>query len=46
MADDIIALFEFEQTMGDLPKIADEKHYKLVPSEDLSDEELKSYGLR
>jgi len=31
MADDIIALFEFEQTMGDLPKIADEKHYKLVP---------------
>lgn len=46
MADDIIALFAFEQPMGDLPKIADEKHYKLVPSEELSDDELSSYGLR
>jgi hypothetical protein len=46
MADDIIALFAFEQLMGDLPTIADERHYKLVPSDGLSDEELASYSLR
>jgi SAM-dependent methyltransferase len=46
MAEDVIALFAFEQPRGDLPKIDDEKHYKLVPSEDLSDDELASYGLR
>ena len=46
MADDVIALFAFEQVGGDLPRIAEERHYKLVPSEDLSNEELAAYGLR
>jgi hypothetical protein len=46
MADGTIALFSFEQPMGDLPKIELEKHYKLVPSDDLTDSELAAYGLR
>ncbi|MGA2131018.1 MAG: hypothetical protein ABSH50_01775 [Bryobacteraceae bacterium] len=44
MADDIY-LLAFEQLMGDLPTVADEKHYKLVPSDGLSDDEIASYGL-
>jgi len=46
MDEGVIALFAFEQPTGDLPKIMDEKHYKLVPSDSLSDDELASYGLR
>lgn len=46
MAEKVIALFSFEQTTGDLPKVQAEKHYKLVPGEHLTDEELTSYGLR
>jgi hypothetical protein len=46
MADDVIALFSFEQATGDLPRVQAEKHYKLVPSDDLTDAELQSYGLR
>ena len=46
MADGTIALFSFEQPKGDLPKIELEKHYKLVPSDDLADSELAAYGLR
>ncbi len=46
MADNVIALFSFEQATGDLPKVEAEKHYKLAPSEDLTDAELESYRLR
>lgn len=46
MAGGVIALFAFEQSKGELPKIELEKHYKLVPSEELSEEDLQSYGLR
>jgi hypothetical protein len=46
MSDDVIALFSFEQQNGELPKIQAEKHYKLIPSDDLTDAEVKSYGLR
>lgn len=46
MEDDLIALFEFEE--GDKLEIAisGEKHYRLVPPEQLSDEELRSYQNR
>lgn len=46
MTGGVIALFAFEQSKGELPKIELEKHYKLIPSEELSEEELQSYGLR
>jgi hypothetical protein len=44
MADDAIALFEFEY--GDDIKMVSEKHYKLVKSKDLSVDDLKSYQER
>lgn len=40
--DDLIALFEFERSEGTI-SIKDEKHYRLVPNDDLSDEEIKAY---
>ncbi|MCI0417436.1 endonuclease [bacterium] len=40
---DLIALFGFEKKKGALPKIALEKHYHLVPSSKLSDDEIKEY---
>jgi len=43
--DDLIALFEFEQT-SDGVKVSAEKHYRLVKPEDLSQEELDSYRVR
>lgn len=46
MAEDLIALFSFEESAGDLPKLQAERHYKLVPSEDLTDAELASYRIR
>lgn len=46
MAENVIALFSFEESAGDLPKVQTEKHYKLVPSEDLTDAELATYRLR
>jgi hypothetical protein len=45
MAGDLIALFEFEQA-GDGIKMSTEKHYRLIRSEELSQEELDGYGLR
>ena len=39
MADDVIALFEFEQD-GDDIRIAAEKHYQLVPPDAVTDEDL------
>jgi DNA modification methylase len=40
--DDLIALFEFERSEGTL-SIKEEKHYRLVPNDDLSDDEIKAY---
>jgi len=41
----IIALFEFEQTDG-TARISAEKHYKLVPPEEVTTEDLESYRQR
>jgi hypothetical protein len=42
MADDVIALFEFEDNAGDI-RIALEKHYKLVATDQLTPEDLERY---
>jgi hypothetical protein len=45
MADDLIALFEFEQSKDEIV-ITAEKHYRLVPPEEISREELIAYSRR
>jgi hypothetical protein len=45
MEDNLIALFEFEQTKDGI-KVSSEKHYRLVRSDELSPEELQSYFVR
>lgn len=45
MADDVIALFEYEQD-GDDIRIAAEKHYQLVPPDTVTDEDLMAYQRR
>jgi hypothetical protein len=45
MQDDVIALFEFEQGDADLV-IASEKHYKLVPPEEVTEADLAAYRKR
>lgn len=45
MPDDIIALFEFEILDGEVRKAA-ERHYKLVPPDDLTLEEIRHYRTR
>jgi hypothetical protein len=45
MGDGIIALFEFEQADGTV-SISAEKHYKLVPPEEVTKEDLESYRQR
>ena len=45
MQDGVIALFEFEQT-DDGVKIAAEKHYRLVPPEEVTDDDLRNYRKR
>lgn len=42
MADDLIALFEFEQSQDEM-MIASEKHYRLVLGEDMTSEDLATY---
>ena len=42
---DIIVLFEFEEN-GDKVSIVSEKHYKLVPSEEVTADDLKTYLTR
>jgi hypothetical protein len=42
MQDDVIALFEFEQNDHGVA-ISSEKHYKLVPPEELTEEDVKFY---
>lgn len=44
MARDIIALFSFEWDGRDAITIADERHYRLVSAEDLTDAELAEYA--
>jgi len=43
--DDLIALFEFVQTSAGI-RVAAEKHYRLVPPNELLPEELESYKIR
>ena len=45
MADDIIALFELAMR-GDDVKIAEERHYQLVPADSIQAEDLKTYATR
>lgn len=45
MADDLIALFEFEESEEHV-RIVTEKHYRLVDPENLSPEELEAYRRR
>ncbi|MBI2512023.1 MAG: endonuclease [Opitutae bacterium] len=45
MADDLIALFELTVEDGTI-KIVDEAHYRLVPAEQISSDDLAAYGLR
>jgi hypothetical protein len=45
MGDDLIALFEFEQTTDGV-KLVIEKHYRLVKPEDISQAELENYRIR
>ena len=42
MTDDIIAIMEFGIDDGEVKKVA-EKHYKLVPPDNISEEDLKKY---
>lgn len=42
MADDVIAMFTFQVTKEE-PAILEEKHYRLVPQEELSEDELLAY---
>jgi hypothetical protein len=45
LADNRIVLFEFEQSKEDI-RVSAEKHYRLVPPEELSEEELRNYRKR
>jgi hypothetical protein len=45
MANDVIALFELA-TEEDVVKVVEEKHYKLVPYDQIGAEELKAYAER
>jgi hypothetical protein len=45
MADGVIAMFELTMQDGQI-RVVDEKHYKLVPSAQITTEELQSYGER
>ena len=42
MAEDLIAMFELTQEDGEV-RVVDEKHYRLVPSDQISPSDLKSY---
>ncbi|MEQ1844006.1 MAG: endonuclease [Nitrospira sp.] len=45
IADDLIAMFELALENGDV-RIVDERHYKLVPSDQISAVDLKAYSAR
>jgi hypothetical protein len=46
MAEDVIALFELQIDTDNELKIVHEKHYKLVPPDEVTDEDLKTYRQR
>jgi hypothetical protein len=43
MADDLIALFELRLEDGQV-KVANEEHYRLVPAEDITPDNLRAYA--
>ncbi|MGH9344396.1 MAG: endonuclease [Terriglobia bacterium] len=45
MLDDVIALFEFESTAQGI-SVAFERHYKLVPPDDVTEDDLRAYRQR
>ncbi len=45
MSDDLIALFEFELNRSQI-SIVSEKHYRLVPSDEVTTEDLQQYRIR
>lgn len=45
MADDLIAMFELTRENDEI-KVVEEKHYRLVPSDQISASDLKAYNLR
>jgi hypothetical protein len=45
MADDVIALFELTLDGEDV-KLVEEKHYRLVPADQIGAEDLRSYANR
>lgn len=45
MADDVIALFEFE-LQDDEVRIVSERHYQLVDPDSMTSEDLQQYRLR
>jgi hypothetical protein len=45
LREEVIALFELENAEGGI-RIASEKHYKLVPPEEVTEEDLKNYRIR
>jgi len=45
MADDLIAMFELTQE-GDEIKVVEEKHYRLVPADQIGPSDLRTYGAR
>ena len=45
MAEDLIAMFELTQEDGEV-RVVEEKHYRLVPSDQISPADLKAYGRR
>jgi hypothetical protein len=45
MQDDVIALFEFERSKNEI-RVVSEKHYRLVPGEEVTEADLKCYRQR
>ena len=45
MADDVIALFELTLEGRDV-KVVEERHYRLVPAEDIGEQDLRDYSKR
>lgn len=45
MSDDLIALYSFDEVDGKVRKM-NERHYRLVPKDEISDEEIRSYRER
>ena len=45
LTEDLIAMFELTQEDGEV-RVVEEKHYRLVPSDQISPTDLKAYGVR